>query len=114
MLHHSLDVPGDMFHGPIELEMAHLFIPVHVHMSCFISGSLIFHLLDILWWCSSWTCEYLYDVHAHHDVHMHVTFLVAAILVPFIFTQANVLNRFLKTLAMEEKGQSSWPNLYLP
>lgn len=49
-----------------------------------------------------------------HITMLHVTFLVDAILVLFIFTQANVLNRFLKTLLMEEKWQSLWPNLYLP
>lgn len=73
VLHLSLAVPGDMFHWPIELEIAHLFIPAHVHLSCFISGSQILHSLDVLWWCISWTYEYLYDVHAHHDVHIHVT-----------------------------------------
>lgn len=50
----------------------------------------------------------------HVMVFIHVTFLVAAILILSIFTQANVLNNFLKTLMMEENWQSSFPNLYFP
>lgn len=70
MLHLSLGVPRDMFHGPVELEIAHLFIPSlglpePLH---FWQPDLSAHCLDVLWWCSSWACEHLHDVYAHHDV----------------------------------------------
>lgn len=70
MLHLSLGVPRDMLHGFIELEIAHLLIPSSgpLELLHFWQPDLFAHCLDVLWWCSSWACECLHDVYAHHDV----------------------------------------------